>query len=570
MVSYNRVRTAEAQPIGTAVPWAGPLTEIPPGWLICAGQELEADEYPLLRRILKNTYGGNSGGDFPNYTGTFQVPQPNQKTLADIAIDYFTNDTTTFGADQPTLGIDTLSGDGDPDYPRPAAASIMAGFIGTEGDLGTPGTNFYLTDLNFDFVPDPDGTILKVEIDPSSTAANAATPVLYTDVPAQYQVGDPLPSNGVDALFNVIQNTDNTYTVTIKSKGEGYEEGDLLRIPGNLVGGVDSVNDVFLTVIKVGSPFFSGQITEDGEGAALEFIPGFGVETVNIVGRKLGRNHLPAHLHPGSYETLNIGDNTDRPGRGVCVWDNPEILVLEFWYGLEDLDGGFLGAVTLNCQRVFEGNDELESGNIWGNSQADGDINTVLNPWTTGVGRYSLGSISGSEPARQHVPFETAASGHGIAKTGFTAADGAKKLRARNGQTNLDNADLQYLFQNGYFRTTTLIPFSDQGTQINSVNFDLVSDDPITTGTNVMFNNAAVNFTQIDPATTTVTDVITKHDHQGEIIITYNNGSLYIDSQIQTNTVQANVIPDNFPSALQLIINATSPSLSCLTLIRAY
>ena len=89
MPSYNSVRTAEAQPIGSAVPWVGALTSIPPGWLICNGQELDASDYPLLRRVLKNTYGGNSSGDFPNYTGTFNLPNISQKALADISVEWF-------------------------------------------------------------------------------------------------------------------------------------------------------------------------------------------------------------------------------------------------------------------------------------------------------------------------------------------------------------------------------------------------------------------------------------------------------------------------------------------------
>ena len=86
MPNYSSVRTAKAQPVGSAVPWVGSLTSIPPGWLVCNGQELTASEYPLLRRVIKNTYGGNSAGDFPNYTGQFKLPNPNQKGMADIYI----------------------------------------------------------------------------------------------------------------------------------------------------------------------------------------------------------------------------------------------------------------------------------------------------------------------------------------------------------------------------------------------------------------------------------------------------------------------------------------------------
>ena len=104
MTSYNVVRTAEAQPIGSVVPWVGALTKIPKGWLLCNGAELNASEYPLLARKLKDTYGGNGfTGTFPNYSGTFKLPTINQKALADISVSYFNSNTLS----QPTINVDT-------------------------------------------------------------------------------------------------------------------------------------------------------------------------------------------------------------------------------------------------------------------------------------------------------------------------------------------------------------------------------------------------------------------------------------------------------------------------------
>ena len=90
MPGYNVVKTQKALPIGSVQPYAGNITEIPSGWLLCNADELVAADYPLLARALRDSYGGsNFGGIFPNYTGTFRLPPTNDKGLADISVNYF-------------------------------------------------------------------------------------------------------------------------------------------------------------------------------------------------------------------------------------------------------------------------------------------------------------------------------------------------------------------------------------------------------------------------------------------------------------------------------------------------
>jgi len=68
MPSYQEIRTQKALPIGSVMPWPGTITRVPSGWLFCNGAEVQADEYPLLARILRDSYGGSGfGGEFPNY-----------------------------------------------------------------------------------------------------------------------------------------------------------------------------------------------------------------------------------------------------------------------------------------------------------------------------------------------------------------------------------------------------------------------------------------------------------------------------------------------------------------------
>jgi len=563
MPSYNSVRTAEAQPIGSAVPWVGALTSIPPGWLICNGQELDAADYPLLRRVLKNTYGGNSSGDFPNYSGTFNLPNISQKALADISVEWFAyNDGDIIpGNDQPTYNIDNAQ-----------SLAVIQPYIGPEGDVGTPGTVFALTDLNFSYTPDPDGTLERATL-VSGIAAVTGSTLFFGNVPVQPDPAQIPPSTGTGASFNIIKNEDTTYQIARREKGQDYEEGDLLIIPGNLVGGTSPANDIFIQVDTIGNPFYTGTIAASN-GDPLTFVPGFGIDTVNVVPRKLGRRHMPPHTHLGQYDTLNTVDNGTVPGRGVGVWSNPQIDITEYWFGRVIADVGacpFIGFTYTT--------EEADVGVEWGDSRDTGTVTEVTNPFTSGVGRYALGSVSGTPPAKTHTVFQTGQAGHGIAKPWFDSI--SFKLRDATGAVSTDRGvdpgvtipgTLDDLKKTGRFSIDSRIPYSDNGAIVNSINYDLGiapdSDDTVFR-TEVMFNNAADSFTRLTPEITTAIDVIIAHDHQGEINITYNNGSLNIPGNISSQ-VAANINPDSVPNAFQITFTCNSANLTCLTLIRAY
>ena len=569
MPNYSSVRTAKAQPVGSAVPWVGSLTSIPPGWLVCNGQELTASEYPLLRRVIKNTYGGNSAGDFPNYTGQFKLPNPNQKGMADIYIDYFSvpdNGPLTPGADQPQFGIDNAD-----------ALDVVGIYIGPEGDVCVPGIEFAQTDLNFSFTPDPDGTLQSAEI-VSGTAEVSGGILFFGNVPVEPDPAQVPPTSGIDATFNVIKDIDGTYQIARREKGEGYEVDDLLIIRGNLVGGTTPGNDIFIRVTQIGNPFFTGTIDRDGEGNPLEFVPGFGIDTINIVGRKLGREHLPPHAHLGSYSTINKNDASTQPGRGVGIWSNPEVTVTEYWYGTVDQDGA--GACPF-VGFVYD-SDEVNVGFEWNDSRDTGEVTGIQNPFSSGVGRYSLGGVEGTAPARTHTAIRTAAQSHGIGKPWFEGI--VYKLRDADGNVSSDRGidpgtpakgTLDNLKKFGRFDVQSKLPFSDASSQVNSINYDLGPADPIdgsdnvVNPTEVLFNNAANSFTRVTPVEITTKDTIDAHDHQGEINITFDNGSLNIPGLVSVN-VSANIVPDNVPNAFQLQISANSPTVTCLTLIRAY
>ena len=126
MASYNRIKAAQHVPIGTIMPWTGSSGTgdegIAAGWLICNGSKkgLYARDYPLLARVVKNTYGPfpdpnnpseqigvNLGivNDFPynppighpdhddtKHVDQFDLPNLNQIALIDIESTRLSND----------------------------------------------------------------------------------------------------------------------------------------------------------------------------------------------------------------------------------------------------------------------------------------------------------------------------------------------------------------------------------------------------------------------------------------------------------------------------------------------
>lgn len=79
-VFYNRTRSTKGIPVGSIIPWAGSSADIPAGWLPCNGnQSYRVSDYPLLYRIIGNTYGGT-----PDIS--FRVPRLNNGTATPMDI----------------------------------------------------------------------------------------------------------------------------------------------------------------------------------------------------------------------------------------------------------------------------------------------------------------------------------------------------------------------------------------------------------------------------------------------------------------------------------------------------
>lgn len=565
MAGYNVVKTQRALPIGSVQPWGGPLSQIPKGWLLCNFAEIEAADYPLLARVIRDTYGGTSfDGDFPNYTGTIRLPPTNDKALADISTEYF-------GAYNAVTGV----------VPSPIdnldALNVVEQYIGTSalglepGDLGPPNVVNATTDINFTYTPDPQGTISNLTFD-GTNAPEVTAPVVFQNVPAigltNAQTGNAVTGQG--ATFTVVINDDGSYDIAPKAKGSGYSVSDQLRILGSNFsneGGVSPTNDIDITVTQVGSSYFEGTVT------GQSFIEGFSIEEVFIVPRKLGRLHFPQHFHEGTYETTNNGDAGEAPGRGVCIWNSPDVNVVEYYERIHPCPSGYF-SLTVPCPKPtsLDCTSSPSTGFYIGNSPDNSITEWDAGPFDTGVGRYAIASVGGSRPINDHVPFATTANGHGVGKTWFAGSGSHWNLRDKTGATSVSgDTNMTALKNTGRIAPGYRIPFSDSSTTVKMPNWD-----PGTGGsdnqhgyTKTLFNHAGISFT-VDTATGGgVQDKINSHDHDGTFTVKYDGSNMDVPQQINVQ-VQPNIIPGQLPGALQITFTTRVPSLSVTNLIRAY
>lgn len=569
MPGYNVIKTQRALPIGSVQPWGGAVSEVPNGWLLCNGAELEAGDYPLLARILRDTYGGSDfSGDFPNYNGTFRLPSTNNKALADISTAYFGTYVST-GETIPSP-IDNT-----------AALAVVQEYIGDSvpgfepGDLGPPNVVNAQTDLNFSYTPDPAGTIVGVTF--TGTSPTVTTAQIYQNIVGSNgtNADTGLPTTGSGATFTVVINTDNTYDLVPKLKGSGYNPNDQITISGAAFsddGGSTPANNIVINVNQTGNSYFEGIIQ------GQNIIEGFSIKEVYVIPRKLGRNHFPQHFHEGQYDTLNINDAGENPGRGVGVFATPQVEFREFYQRVDPcppdipFDIGCPIGTELEC-----GGGDVEMGFWFGNSQPQTVQALKNSPFTPGVGRYAIASVGGTLPVQEHIPYVTSSTGHGVAKGWFAGTGSHWNLRDKTGASSASsNADMTSLKSTGRFEPGYKVPFSDSAQTVKSPNYDDGtggSDGAFPPGgggyVKTLFNHAGNSFTNDTITGGGVFDVIETHDHDGAFNVRYDGENLDVQEQISV-LAQPNVTPNSIPGALQITFTTKVPSVTITNLIRAY
>jgi hypothetical protein len=211
MANYGYLKTMRAAAIGTILPWTGDLTRVPPGWIICSGDNVLAKDYPLLAQAIGDYYGGSSSFNITNFpwntssteSQEFSLPDLNQKPLADL-------DSAYFGGGAPNSEIDTAE-----------ASTAVASFIGSDQDNGTADrTSDAYADILFSYTAENDfsGTITGNTLDPgfgSRTVYTGArklgrnhTPIHAheTSFPTIYGQGLNQPGSGVACSREITYN----------------------------------------------------------------------------------------------------------------------------------------------------------------------------------------------------------------------------------------------------------------------------------------------------------------------------------------------------------------------------
>lgn len=113
-IRYNQLRRLKGFAVGSIVPWAGDISTVPAGWLACTGQTRQASDYPLLYRIIGNTYGGTVGSTFTlpsllNGRGVTDIYQGHYAYLKTKGIAHYESASSTLASDPywSSVGVDT-------------------------------------------------------------------------------------------------------------------------------------------------------------------------------------------------------------------------------------------------------------------------------------------------------------------------------------------------------------------------------------------------------------------------------------------------------------------------------
>ena len=355
-------------------------------------------------------------------------------------------------------------------------SSFSGSFPNYNGNIVLPNlSNKNLIDIEPSYFG-PTGTGNTVDLDPGS--ASAISPLIGSNT-----------DNGIKTIYNDIT-TDVIFTLNDRS---GYSG----RASGNTISG--------------------------GEGV---------LKTVYISPRKLGRDHIKPHNHPGRYETLSY-TNPLRPGEGVIPYSN-------FTY-------------------TFSSNISTDDNDIFVGGDRDSDVSITINlvgrnrDDTSGFGQGRPGrvvaGVLGENPNVNYTPF------------------------------NVKFTPLAPFLTNPRVDDVTLIPYGLGGNTL-----------PIGSGEKNYYPDISNSFTQsntydtlttpkghdfnaITPTPGVTGDIIQPHVHD-EFDVEFVRGSLRPNTTltVQAEAPNANLNLDNVSNrgVLQINFNTSQPGLTSIYIIRAY
>lgn len=355
-------------------------------------------------------------------------------------------------------------------------SSFAGSFPNYAGNIVLPNlTNKTLIDIETSYFG-AGGTGETQDLDPK--AATAVTPLIGANT-----------DNGVRTIYNDIT-TDVVFTLNDRS---GY----FGRAAGNTISG--------------------------GEGIS---------KTVYISARKLGRDHIKPHNHPGRYDSISY-TNPQRPGTGVIPYAS---FSFQFYSYIDYDDGDIL----------YGGQSDTETGVSI--RLDDPKTRGAVNGFGTGSPGRVVAGINAENPPINYTPF------------------------------NVKLSPIQAFMTNPRVDQATPIPYGLQGVNINlpagARNYypDITNSITQANTFDTLLTPPAYDFNQITQSPGT-SDVIVPHVHD-EFDVEFVRGTLRPNSTltVDVEAPNANLSLDNQSNqaALQINFNTSQPGLTCIYIIRAY
>lgn len=346
-----------------------------------------------------------------------------------------------------------------------------------------------------------------------------------------------------------------TPTGKINPIDQDSDAGNLIApfIGSNVDNGVPSVfNNVYTDVEfelndRLG---YSGAITGN------DIIDGQGEKAVFVAGRKLGHQHIRNHTHPGVYETIQ-NNNKQRPGLGVVPYDNiTAVFTYASWDETAFADVGLVDTIRIGLQwRKIVGS--LDS-QVWA------DLNTVYSgPGADDIILTGFGNFDHSQLQNF--------SGFGNGSPGRSVM----VVRSENPPLNLSpqlvrQSSIAEFAEYDYQTLSSgdIIPYGIFGTNLEiPVGLrNYYPDEPAVGDFQTLVSNVGSDW--LDTGST----AIQAHAHDPFSVI-YDQNSLKPQSRLTSSVnIPINTVLDNATNvgALQINMNTSQPSVSCIYLIRAY
>jgi hypothetical protein len=303
-----------------------------------------------------------------------------------------------------------------------------------------------------------------------------------------------------------------------------------------------------------------------GKIAGNTWVAGDGAKTLYVGPRKLGRQHVTGHSHPGSYRTLRNND-PQRPGRGVIPYtsvtytfyfstyetsdeDSDEF----FYYGWADgasFGSGAGSGTTTKRPGIYFGSDGTATpfGTDYNSPNAGIPGAESFRAWTTHSARSGFGQ---GPDGRVVGKVLTEAPPINVTPRRVIRTPIAPEFLERPtvGLSQFQDSTRQYNYALGGGSFTIPTGFQNYYADSDRIFDTLSSTDAITENS----------------------DKIEAHTHD-EIEIIYDGSAIRARSSIisQVN-IPATTLPDNTAnrSALQIDLNVSQPQLTCIYIIRAY